>query len=210
MSGFSLSTNRRATNIRFFTPLMLLVAAVVLSACATLSKEECLAADWYTIGVEDGSNGRDMSRIGAHRKACAEVGVQPDIGQYTQGREQGLLSFCTYERGYSEGKRGYSYKGACPSQLEPVFMQGYLAGERIYKVNQEIRRLESELATVRAYKAEVRAGLDNGYTVDAAGKKNPLTPLERSLLYERLSSLSRDEGRLEGEIEAMRTSIYGA
>jgi hypothetical protein len=45
-------------------------AAVVLSACATgMGKDECVAADWRTIGYEDGLHGYPADRIGAHRVA---------------------------------------------------------------------------------------------------------------------------------------------
>lgn len=188
----------------------LLVGLLILSGCASLTAEECLAADWYTIGVEDGSRGQPMSRIGAHRKACAEVGVQPDMARYSEGRAYGLQSFCTRERGYAEGERGHSYSGVCPRQLEPAFMQGYLAGQDRYRTKQEIRRLEQELAAVRKEVDEIRTNLDQGYTVDKNGKKHPLSKYERDAMYERLLALGKDQGRLEGEISTLRNSLAGA
>jgi hypothetical protein len=196
-------------NMIYVLPVMLLTL-LVLSACASLSKEECLAADWYTIGVEDGSRGYAVSRIGAHRKACAEVGVQPDMARYSEGRSFGLQSFCTRERGYSEGENGRSYRGVCPPHLEPIFMQGYLAGQDVYRVKKDIRRLEGELAGVRKEVAEIRENLDQGYAVDKAGKKHPLSKYERDAMYERLLALGKEEGRLEGEISTLRHNLAGA
>jgi hypothetical protein len=188
----------------------LLVGLLALSGCASLSAEECLAADWYTIGVEDGSRGQSVSRIGAHRKACAEVGVQPDMVRYNEGRAFGLQSFCTRERGYAEGENGRNYSGVCPRHLEPMFMQGYLAGQDRYRTKQAIRRLERELAKVREEVAEIRTSLDQGYTVDDKGHKHTLNKYERDAMYERLLALGREEGRLEGEISTLRTSLAGA
>lgn len=188
----------------------LLVGLSILSGCATLSAEECLAADWYTIGVEDGSRGAPISRIGAHRKACAEVGVQPDMARYNEGRAYGLQLFCTRERGYSEGESGRSYSGVCPPHLEPVFMQGYLAGQDRYRTKQEIRRLERELAALQEEVTEIRTSLDQGYTVDDKGKKHTLNKFERDAMYERLLSLGKEEGRLEGEISALRVTLIGS
>ncbi len=196
--------------VRYVLPVLLLAATLIVAGCASLSKEECLAADWYTIGVEDGSKGKAIGRIGAHRKACAEVGVQPDMGSYTQGREVGLQQFCTRERGYREGERGASYSGVCPQHLEPIFMQGYLAGQEIYKTKQNIRRLEGELAKVRQDTAGIRAKLDQGYNVDTVGNKIPISKFERDAMYERLLALGREEGRLEGEISTLRNSLSGA
>ena len=200
---------RGRPGVLYVLPAML-VGLLILSGCASLSAEECLAADWYTIGVEDGSRGQPVSRIGAHRKACAEVGVQPDMARYNDGRAFGLQSFCTRERGYSEGENGRSYSGVCPPHLEPIFMQGYLAGQDRYRLKQDIRRLESELAAVNEEVAEIRANLDQGYTVDDKGKKHPLSKYERDAMYERLLALGKDEGRLEGEISALRNSLSGA
>jgi hypothetical protein len=188
----------------------MLVGLLILSGCASLSAEECLAADWYTIGVEDGSRGQSVSRIGAHRKACAEVGVQPDMARYDAGRAFGLQSFCTRERGYAEGENGRSYSGVCPPHLEPVFMQGYLAGQDRYRIKQDIRRLERELAAVNEEVAEIRGNLDQGYTVDEKGKKHNLNKYERDAMYERLLALGKEEGRLEGEISALRNGLSGA
>jgi len=190
----------------FVLPVMLL-GLLALSGCASLSAEECLAADWYTIGVEDGSRGQPVSRIGAHRKACAEVGVQPDMARYNDGRAFGLQSFCTRERGYAEGENGHRYSGVCPPHLEPVFMQGYLAGQDRYRTKQEIHRLERELADVRKEVADIRTNLDQGYTVDEKGNKHTLNKYERDAMYERLLALGKEEGRLEGEISALRTSL---
>ena len=189
---------------------VMLVGLLILSGCASLSAEECLAADWYTIGVEDGSRGQSVARIGAHRKACAEVGVQPDMARYNEGRAFGLQSFCTRERGYAEGDSGHSYNGVCPPHLEPMFMQGYLAGQDRYRLKQDIRRLERELAAVNEEVAEIRGNLDQGYTVDEKGKKHPLSKYERDAMYERLLALGKEEGRLEGEISALRNSLAGA
>ena len=89
------------------------------SIFTTLLGIRCIAADWYSIGTEDGAKGYPLTRIGNYRKDCAEVGIAPDAEQYNQGRLVGLEQFCTYERGYSEGKRGASNRKVCPAgQLE--------------------------------------------------------------------------------------------
>jgi len=189
---------------------MLAVGLLILSACASLSEEECLAADWYAIGVEDGSRGQDMSRIGAHRKACAEYGIAPDVALYEQGRARGLENFCTRERGYYEGERGRRYGGVCPAHLEGLFMQGYLAGQEVYRTKQDIRRLEGELKKVRDEIALIRQNLDQGFAVDKDGKKHQINKYERDAMYERLLALGKEEGRIEGEIATLRQSLAGA
>ncbi len=56
-----------------------LVACLAVASCATMSESECLYADWYAIGLEDGAKGRHVSHVGKRRKACADAGVMPDM-----------------------------------------------------------------------------------------------------------------------------------
>jgi hypothetical protein len=210
-AGAAVARQERGRNYGLLVMPLLLITLLVLSACETISPEECLAADWYSIGVEDGSKGYPMSRIGAYRKDCAETGVAPDADQYGQGREYGLESFCTYERGYAEGKRGASNRAVCPpGQLEAEFMEGYNAGHYIYGVNQEIRGLERELAELRSEMDQIREDLDNGYRIDSDGYEHEIGSYERDAMYERIIGLSKDESRLEGEIGGLRASISGS
>lgn len=190
---------------------LLLVTLLVLSACASISEEECLAADWYSIGVEDGAKGEPMSRIGAYRKDCAEVGVSPDATKYGEGRTVGLQSFCTYDRGYDEGKKNSGRTSVCPpGQMQGEFMQGYNAGHYIYEVKQNIRGLEREIGAIREETAKIRFDLDAGHRIAADGLVVPISKYERDAMYERLLGLGKEEGRLEGEISALRASIAGS
>ena len=190
---------------------LLLIILLVLSACVSISDEECLAADWYSIGVEDGSKGYPMSRIGAYRKDCAEVGVAPDAEMYSQGRMVGLESFCTYERGYADGKRGAGNRAVCPpGPLEAEFTQGYNDGRYVYETNRKIRDLERRLADLREEMGQIRTDMQNGYRVDSAGVQHELGQYERGAMVERLLTLSKEEGRLEGEISTLYNNIAGS
>jgi hypothetical protein len=124
--------------------IVLLASALVLSGCATLNKDECLTADWYQIGYEDGSRGYPDTRIASHREACAKHGVAPDFRSYQDGHEEGVIRFCTPRNGFTQGKRGYEYSGICPPSLEADFLDGYDAGRQIYAVTSAIRSLQSE------------------------------------------------------------------
>src|SRR4051794_9705249 len=88
---------------------------LALAACASMDRNQCVSADWYAVGLEDGARGRAVERLGDHRRACAEYRVAPDTARYLAGRNEGLKSFCTYERGFSEGRGGNSYAAACPA-----------------------------------------------------------------------------------------------
>lgn len=107
-------------------------AAALINGCATLSEAECVAGDWYGVGRADGAQGRSYDRLGEHIEACQAHGVTPDHVLYEQGRQQGLLSFCTPQSGFRRGRTGGGYGGVCPADLEPDFLAGYSDGRMVH------------------------------------------------------------------------------
>ena len=76
---------------RFILAGMVLSLPVVLGSCATMSKEECVAADWRVVGETDGAAGYDpQSRFAAHAKSCEKAGVVPDQTLWYQGFQVGV------------------------------------------------------------------------------------------------------------------------
>lgn len=207
----TVSPEWREPLVRYVPVVLLLAVALILSSCASMSEDECAVADWQTIGMEDGAKGQPLTRIGAHRKACAKAGVTPDIEAYKRGRAEGLITFCTYDRGYSEGKRGATDRAVCPAgQMQNDFLAGYQAGKHVYGVNQQIRGLESQLTQVRSERANLEAALEGNYYIEEDGKKRPLTSLERRLMFDKQKDLIRDEANLENRIGGLRASITGS
>jgi hypothetical protein len=159
-------------------PLLLL-----LSGCASLDKSECLSADWYAIGLEDGAQGRPLERLGEHRRACAEHAIAPDPARYQAGRDEGLKSFCTYERGYRHGRAGQSYAGSCPAALAAGFVAGYQRGRELHQLHGRLSQVQSEIGRI---KAAIKDGIPN--------------PRTRATEVERLESLSREAEQLHARI----------
>lgn len=108
----------------------LFMFALVLGGCASMSKNECLMADWRLIGFEDGSNGLSRNHIGERRKVCAEHGVVPDKAAYDVGYDEGILTFCSYARGLRSAQYGQPVMDVCPSQSD--FHAGYSEGLGTY------------------------------------------------------------------------------
>ena len=158
-----------------------LLALAAACACASLDKDDCLQGSWYAIGLEDGARGRPVERLAEHRRACAKHHVAPDAGQYLAGRAEGLKSFCTYERGYSEGRAGRAYNAACPAPQ--AFLAGYQRGRELYDLHAQLAKVEHEIARS---KAAITAGIRD--------------PRERAREVERLEGLSREADQLEGRI----------
>ncbi len=123
---------------------ILVLAFIGLYGCASMSAEECLTADWYTIGYEDGIHGLSTSNISNRRKACAKHGVSPDLEQYTAGHAKGVPLFCVAGNGFSRGSRGSQYPAICPASAFPEFDKAYNIGLRAHKIQLRINGLQSE------------------------------------------------------------------
>jgi hypothetical protein len=183
-----------------------------------MNRDECMAVDWRTVGYEDGVAGRSGERIGAHRKACAEYGVTPDLAAYQTGRAEGLREYCHPHNGYRYGAEGRAYYGACPADLEPAFVEAYDAGHELYvrerrvidtdaaiaDRRREIRRLEDSIAN---------AGLTVvDETATAADKTQAvLDTKQRAERIGRLKSeireLEKDRARYAQELESYRATV---
>lgn len=140
------------------------LSALLLAGCASLTPEQCRQADWRQIGFADGTGGLSAGRINDHAKACAEVGIRPNLDDYLNGREQGLRNYCQPENGFAVGRSGSQANSAdCPEHMKPAFMARYLHGQqvylletdlarrraRLYENNQRIRRDNQRIAAIR-------------------------------------------------------------
>jgi hypothetical protein len=138
-----------------------LACAALLAGCASMSEGQCLRADWYERGLEDGRDGRPATWLDAHRQACAKAGVQPDGARWRAGWQEGNRAYCMPRSGWQAGAQNRGYAGACRDRDEDAFMRAYAAGQAVWRTRQELQRnwdeverLELELR--RAAKDEER------------------------------------------------------
>ncbi len=130
--------------------LFLFTGLMVLTGCATLDKDECLNADWFSIGYEDGAKGYKASRISSHRKACAKHGIAPDFTTYERGRQEGLGEWCTPRKGYQLGVNGRQYNGVCPKHLETAFVRALNQGRDVYIYAAQVSKQQHDLKKMYA------------------------------------------------------------
>ncbi|ART79420.1 DUF2799 domain-containing protein [Oceanisphaera avium] len=117
---------------------------LLLSSCASMSEEQCLTANWLDQGFRDGRVGQPLARLADHRKACAKVGVTPNEARYFEGRDQGILSYCTPENGLRVGRQGQTYRNACPAHLEQAFLVAFDKGKALYETEQTLEKLQQQ------------------------------------------------------------------
>ena len=167
----------------------LLAAALLVGGCASMDKPQCVNANWYAIGMEDGAQGRGLQRPGDHRRACAEHGVQPDAERYAAGRNEGLKSYCTYDRGFRAGRAGNAYHSVCPEPAARDFLAGYQHGREVYGLQRRLDEVNADIKKTKASLAEPG-----------------ISPRARGQLAERLEGLTRESTYLEQQLAAASRS----
>lgn len=174
-----------------------LMALFAMQGCASMSQEECVTGDWYAIGYEDGARGRNADRIGKYRKACADHDITPDLRAYQEGREEGLREFCRPQTGFAVGRRGNSYSGICPADLEPAFVAAYQEGKQLYSLRAQVNNTTRMLAIRKEEMHELEKDL---VRVAAAVIDSETTGEERAILLIDAKNMARRQGELEHEI----------
>ena len=138
------------------------VVAAWLAGCATgMGRDQCVAADWRTIGYEDGLHGFPADRIGVHRVACAKHQVAPDLAAYTEGRDRGLRDYCQPRNGFRVGLSGGGYANVCPDVADAGFTQGYRSGREIHDARVALRSTQTRLRGAREGLANTEAAMVN-------------------------------------------------
>lgn len=177
-------------------------AIVALAAgCASMSKEECVTADWQAIGYEDGAAGRPVSAVSERRSICAKkAGVTVDMAQYMAGRDDGLSEYCRPANGYAVGSRGGVYNGVCSGPSETQFVAALETGRELYllqsnvnSINNQIRQAQYDLRDVEHHIAATEVALVSpGHTAH-----------ERLEMLAELKQLSEEKGNIETAIIAL-------
>ncbi|HET7204146.1 MAG TPA: DUF2799 domain-containing protein [Steroidobacteraceae bacterium] len=194
------------------------LAAAVVTGCASMSEEECRYVDWRTVGYEDGAAGRPASRLGDHRRACADHGVTPDLAAYTAGREAGMREFCQAPNGYRVGASGQVYYGTCPADLAPAFERGYETGRELYVRKRRVEETDEAIAARQAEIRRLEDDLAKGALVLVGDTSSPERRTQAVLdakqaaerigrLRKEIDDLQADRVRYERELEAYQETV---
>lgn len=117
------------------------VALLSLSACASISEEECQIGAWSEYGYRDGARGTSSDIISDYAKTCAEYNVRPDMDAYLSAFARGAEEYCTYERGFETGETGGGYNQVCAGARAVDYAPGYDEGRALYEIYSEHENL---------------------------------------------------------------------
>lgn len=173
-------------------------AAAALSGCATMNADQCLAGDWGGQGFNDGAEGRPMSRLDDHAKACAKHGVLPLDVPYRSARADGLTLYCTRERGFEEGRVGDAYHQVCPVDQEADFLPAYRDGQRLHAVETALASVENDLDSALS---QIEDRADKLEAKQRELRQDGLTDEERRRIRDRIQEV---RGELRNARQAAR------
>lgn len=182
-----------------------IIAIILIAAgCASVSKEDCLLTDWYEIGRMDGRQGKPRTVFQGRAKACLEHGISADRQAYYKGHDQGLMYYCTEQKGFELGQHGLAYNSVCPLQLEPDFRSGYNKGMQSFCSEQKGFELGRQGQKYRyvcppEFEPDFRAGYEKGREIYQYESKI-------SALHKQLNKIERRINKKEKELYAANLS----
>ncbi len=166
----------------------LILPYLVVSACTSLSQDECRKGNWFEIGQNDGTKGRVLSYFKDHVKACKKHGVKPSKRQYEDGRNFGLARYCTPLSGFKAGRYSQTYQNVCPPESHGEFIRGYELGKQFGQVENQL--------------ADVVHDIDE---IEGALRKDKIKADQKSRFYRQIDRLREEKYRLEREIDRIRS-----
>lgn len=176
----------------------LVIAAALVSGCASMSPEECANSDWRAIGYEDGARGYSSNNFGGRRKACAKHGYTADFDAYQDGRREGLVEYCQPSRGFQVGASGGRYYGVCDAALEGGFLEAYRIGSQLYSLRSAVNAADS---AIHGREAELERTKQNMLDREAALIAKDTPTEERIIILAELKDLAERTGEIETELD---------
>ncbi len=180
------------------------VIGLSLIGCASMSEDECLSADWYTIGFEDGSRGYAPNHIGNHRKSCAKHGVTPSFESYSKGHARGLTHYCVPNTAFNLGSEGRIFPQICLSLSTPEMEEAFELGRDAYAVQQEISQLAKTREDLEQESNQLRLELKENEDRIVADET---APEERRRLMRVNRTLEATLASLENELHELELLI---
>lgn len=185
------------------------VAVATTFACAhdrdaSMSKSQCAAGDWETVGYRDGTLGEPASRLLAHQDACVPRGFVPDRLAYQHGWQQGIAEYCIPENGFVVGERGEDHANVCPAAQRGAFLAAFERGRNLWLARDRVASLERAVAGHRLRLESI----DGEIAVVVAAQIDPtLLPVQRVELAARVKQLYDEKARLRGELPALEAEL---
>lgn len=158
---------------------------VLFSGCATMTKEECLVANWEAIGEADGTRGKLPDYIGKRSSNCVKNGIYPDQEKWQKGRKKGLKNYCTSRNLYRVGLEGGKFSPVCgfvSFKNQKKLDNSFRRGKRIYTLNKSIKDAKKRIERYETDYNKLRSGDNLKYKTEREAR-NRMIELDRKLQH---------------------------
>lgn len=186
----------------------LAVAALALSGCATITREECRAEDWASIGQRDGAAGYAPSRLESHARVCANFGITPDPATYRAGWDVGVLFYCTPQNGFATGRANEPYHGLCPVRVAAGFLEGRQVGARVGEAERRVASAEGRVHALESERERLRWEIDDLRDDGSLSADERRDRIDR--LRDRIDDLRWDMDEARFELDRARAALPAA
>jgi ribosome modulation factor len=154
---------------------LLLAALIAMTGCSSMSKKECINANWYQLGFQDGRAGAASSSVQGYVQTCSKHDISINQTDYLDGHAEGIRTFCQPNNGYQIGLRGRSLPQVCPADMQKSFSEAHAKGYTEYKIKQDISAAEKAFANALKQQTQIENKLINAtvdlYAVETGGDK---------------------------------------
>ena len=185
----------RSTTLALALPA-LVALGVGLSACATITRDECRAEDWASIGQRDGAEGHAPSRLESHARTCANFSIVPDPEAYRAGWDTGVLLYCTPQNGFATARESKPYHGLCPASVAGRFLEGREVGSRLGAAERRVAAAESTLRNGESERERLRRRMDEVREDGGLSADEKTRPARRDARQDRRPALGNGRGAL--------------
>lgn len=182
----SKSRSSRLLSHAFVAVVLALASGTACTQAPVKPQVTCANIDWFEMGRSDGTYGLPFAKIQEHQARCNGTPNPVDFDVYTNGRNLGLIEYCTATVGAQVAKEDRPYEGVCPAHMEKQFLSGYELGRRI-------KVLEKEHDTVASRMQEL---------TDRLGNPRTQTPSTNQLRSE-LDQLQKRRSQIDSEIDTL-------
>ncbi|MBB4235445.1 DUF2799 domain-containing protein [Rhizobium esperanzae] len=190
--------------IRLFFALAAAIGfGLFLASCNTLSKEECVAADWRVIGESDGAAGYEpQQRFAAHAKSCERVKIVPDQTIWFQGYQSGLVRYCTPLSGLARGQAGSGYANICPPETASGFLRGFNIGSKQHGLQERLNSMQNDYSSKEIEIDELSDRLKDAKDGDRSELRRRIEDLEDDM-----HDIRRDQRDLQDELDRANEDV---
>ncbi|MCL2914512.1 DUF2799 domain-containing protein [Shewanella corallii] len=197
--------------MRFIT---LIAVLSMLTACSSLSVEDCANTDWQARGYDEAKRGFSLTQYDEYAKECKEIGgVIPLKSDYTTGHYKGTQEFCTATSGYAFGKSGGYYRAVCSEWNldDSDFMKGYKPGSEYFaakkKIDKAIKALEDHRISIEDASFQIRNRTERLNSPDLTEQQRRSIQIEIQNQKSRYNDLKRSEPRYVAKIDTAKAEL---